>query len=84
MGQTKIVTVFKYIMENTVEQVYGIPLEFSWLIINHQNILTLQKKKSQLSKFSLDGGTDNSAIGRLDVREAIVTHIASVDDNYRT
>ncbi|RYP37998.1 hypothetical protein DL767_002726 [Monosporascus sp. MG133] len=50
MGQTRTVTVVKYITVKTVEQ----------------NILTLQKKKSQLAKFSLDGGTDNNAMGRLD------------------
>ncbi|RYP69277.1 hypothetical protein DL770_008287 [Monosporascus sp. CRB-9-2] len=50
MGQTRTVTIFKYITVKTVEQ----------------NILTLQKKKSQLARFSLDGGTDNNATGRLD------------------
>ncbi|RYP14627.1 hypothetical protein DL765_006242 [Monosporascus sp. GIB2] len=50
MGQTRTVTIVKYITVNTVEQ----------------NIITLQKKKSQLAKFSLDGGTDNNATGRLD------------------
>ncbi|RYP51600.1 hypothetical protein DL768_003107 [Monosporascus sp. mg162] len=50
MGQTRTVTIVKYITAKTVEQ----------------NILTLQKKKSQLAKFSLDGGTDNNATGRLD------------------
>ncbi|RYP07649.1 hypothetical protein DL764_002386 [Monosporascus ibericus] len=47
MGQTRTVTVVKYITVKT-------------------NILTLQKKKSQLAKFSLDGDTDNNATGRLD------------------
>ncbi|RYP79693.1 hypothetical protein DL769_002811 [Monosporascus sp. CRB-8-3] len=50
MGQTRTVTIFKYITVKTVEQ----------------NILTLQKKKSHLARFSLDGGTDNNATGRLD------------------
>ncbi|RYP62194.1 hypothetical protein DL771_009826 [Monosporascus sp. 5C6A] len=50
MGQTRTVTIVKYITIKTVEQ----------------NILALQKKKTELAKFSLDGGTDNNATGRLD------------------
>ncbi|KAF2684141.1 hypothetical protein K458DRAFT_38039 [Lentithecium fluviatile CBS 122367] len=50
MGQTRAVTVVRYVTENTVER----------------NILTLQEKKSQLAKFSLDGGTDDKATGELD------------------
>ncbi|OCL09465.1 DNA repair protein rad5 [Glonium stellatum] len=50
MGQTRTVTVIKYVTEKTVEQ----------------NILMLQKKKSRLAKFSLDGGTDDNATGKLD------------------
>lgn len=49
MGQTRNVTVIKYVTEKTVEQ----------------NIVMLQKKKSQLAKISLDG-MDDSATGRLD------------------
>jgi hypothetical protein len=38
----------------------------------NQNILALQKKKSRLAKFSLDGNIDNDADGRLEVSSLFV------------
>ncbi|KAK3687177.1 P-loop containing nucleoside triphosphate hydrolase protein [Podospora appendiculata] len=50
MGQTRTVTVFKYITEGTVEK----------------NIAKLQKSKSRLAKFSLNGKDDGDGNGNLD------------------
>jgi hypothetical protein len=43
----------------------------------------LQKKKSQLAKISLDG-MDDSATGRLDVREASLFRTVDTDNYCRT
>ncbi|KAF4989707.1 hypothetical protein FDECE_14622 [Fusarium decemcellulare] len=50
MGQTKTVTVFRYMMENTVEE----------------NILALQKKKGNLAKFTMDGNSGDGVSGTLE------------------
>ncbi|KAI0376819.1 SNF2 family N-terminal domain-containing protein [Hypomontagnella monticulosa] len=50
MGQTRTVTVVKYVTESTVEK----------------NIVFLQDKKTRLAKFSLDDNTDGSSSGALD------------------
>ncbi|ETS75548.1 hypothetical protein PFICI_12492 [Pestalotiopsis fici W106-1] len=47
MGQTRTVTVFRYVVESSIEQ----------------NIQTLQKKKKNLAKFTLDGsGTESGSL----------------------
>ncbi|KAI4595119.1 hypothetical protein KJ359_007094 [Pestalotiopsis sp. 9143b] len=47
MGQTRTVTVFRYVMQSSIEQ----------------NIQTLQKKKRNLAKFTLDGsGTESGTL----------------------
>ncbi|KAK6223996.1 hypothetical protein LQW54_000142 [Pestalotiopsis sp. IQ-011] len=47
LGQTRTVTVFRYVMQSSIEQ----------------NIQTLQKKKRNLAKFTLDGsGTENGTL----------------------
>lgn len=47
MGQTRTVTVFRYVMQSSIEQ----------------NIQTLQKKKRNLAKFTLDGsGTETGTL----------------------
>ncbi|KAJ3548305.1 hypothetical protein NM208_g1071 [Fusarium decemcellulare] len=50
IGQTRKVTIFKYVTKSTVEQ----------------NIVALQKKKSGLAKFSLDGSTEDMQSDGLD------------------
>ncbi|RTE70723.1 hypothetical protein BHE90_014873 [Fusarium euwallaceae] len=50
MGQTRPVTVTKYIVKRTVEE----------------NILSLQKKKSSLAKFTLDSGPEDEVSGKLE------------------
>ncbi|KAF4998446.1 hypothetical protein FDECE_11787 [Fusarium decemcellulare] len=50
IGQTRKVTIFKYVTKDTVEQ----------------NIVTLQKKKSGLAKFSLDNRTEDTQSEGLD------------------
>ncbi|KAI0444887.1 SNF2 family N-terminal domain-containing protein [Xylaria telfairii] len=45
MGQTREVTIIRYILENTVEQ----------------NIINLQQKKKRLAKFTFDTGTETSS-----------------------
>lgn len=71
MGQTRTVTVVKYITEKTVEQVrwfYCLAFLEILLIMPSQNIVGLQQMKSRLAKFSLDSTTDEDATGNLDVR----------------
>ncbi|KAJ4013298.1 hypothetical protein NW752_007594 [Fusarium irregulare] len=50
MGQTKTVTVFRYMMKNTVEE----------------RILALQKKKKALAKFTLGGSSGDGVSGSLE------------------
>ncbi|RSL93099.1 hypothetical protein CEP52_013448 [Fusarium oligoseptatum] len=50
MGQTKTVKVFRYMMENTVEE----------------NILILQKRKGNLAKFTMDGNSGDGVSGNLE------------------
>ncbi|KAI1467939.1 SNF2 family N-terminal domain-containing protein [Daldinia caldariorum] len=50
MGQTKEVEIFRYVMEKTVEQ----------------NIVSLQRKKKHLAKFTFDAGTEETQSGALD------------------
>ncbi|RSL75564.1 hypothetical protein CEP51_010756 [Fusarium floridanum] len=50
MGQTRPVTVTRYIVKRTVEE----------------NILSLQKKKSSLAKFTLDSGPEDEVSGKLE------------------
>ncbi|OTB16744.1 hypothetical protein K445DRAFT_317035 [Daldinia sp. EC12] len=50
MGQTKEVTIFRYIMQKTVEQ----------------NIVSLQRKKKHLAKFTFDAGTQETQSGALE------------------
>ncbi|KAJ8129489.1 hypothetical protein O1611_g4142 [Lasiodiplodia mahajangana] len=50
IGQTRSVTVFKYIAKGTVEE----------------NIVSLQKRKSHLARISLDGNSGDNAEGKLE------------------
>ena len=71
MGQTRTVTVVKYVTEKTVEQVrrrYHLTFPEILLTVPSQNIVALQRMKSRLAKFSLDSTTDENATGSLDVR----------------
>ncbi|RYP77538.1 hypothetical protein DL771_001111 [Monosporascus sp. 5C6A] len=49
IGQTRVVTVFRYVTKGTVEE----------------NILELQRKKSNLAKFTLDDGPEDEKSGKL-------------------
>ncbi|RYP59359.1 hypothetical protein DL769_008578 [Monosporascus sp. CRB-8-3] len=50
MGQTRVVTVYRYVTRDTVEE----------------NILELQRKKSNLAKFTLDSGPEDEKSGKLE------------------
>ncbi|RYP40561.1 hypothetical protein DL767_001561 [Monosporascus sp. MG133] len=50
MGQTRLVTVFRYMTRGTVEE----------------NILELQRKKSNLAKFTLDDGPEDEKSGKME------------------
>ncbi|KAJ3459956.1 hypothetical protein MRS44_016029 [Fusarium solani] len=58
MGQTKPVKVFRYMMENTVEEVI--------LPRSAPNILILQKRKGNLAKFTMDGNSGDGVSGNLE------------------
>ncbi|KAK0639572.1 P-loop containing nucleoside triphosphate hydrolase protein, partial [Cercophora newfieldiana] len=51
MGQTKRVTIFRYIVEDSVEE----------------HIITIQKKKRNLAKYTLDSGSGETISGSLEV-----------------
>ncbi|KAK3984615.1 SNF2 family N-terminal domain-containing protein [Cladorrhinum sp. PSN332] len=51
MGQTKEVTIFRYMMKNTVEQ----------------NIISLQQRKKNLARFTFDAVGDDDVNGKLEV-----------------
>lgn len=73
MGQTKTVKVFRYVMENTVEEVIhhqtgsGMQLVIQVGANASQNILILQKKKANLAKFTMDGNSGDGVSGNLEV-----------------
>ncbi|RYP05096.1 hypothetical protein DL765_009941 [Monosporascus sp. GIB2] len=56
IGQTRPVTVTRYIVKKTVEEVcnYSAKFDGSRVLTSLQNILRLQQKKSALAKFTLD------------------------------
>ncbi|KAI1477417.1 SNF2 family N-terminal domain-containing protein [Daldinia eschscholtzii] len=56
MGQTKEVTIFRYIIQKTVEQ----------------NIVSLQRKKKHLAKFTFDAGTQETQSGALEDLEFVL------------
>lgn len=65
MGQTREVTVFRYVLQNTVQQVrpYCLPASkvgvMSAFAESSQNVVKLQKKKSGLAKFTLSRADQN-------------------------
>lgn len=75
MGQTKPVKVFRYMMENTVEEVIlpqvgsGMQLVIKIGADTSQNILILQKRKGNLAKFTMDGNSGDGVSGNLEVRD---------------
>lgn len=74
MGQSNIVKVFRYIMKNTVEEVrfrqsrlWGHRLGLALKANMIQRILALQKKKTDLVKFTIDGSSRDGVSGTLEV-----------------
>lgn len=69
MGQQRELTVIRYVAVDTVEQV--LPSSTVLNLVNwelHQNIVSLQRRKTRLAKVSLDSAEDN-AEGGLEVCE---------------
>ncbi|KAI0599782.1 SNF2 family N-terminal domain-containing protein [Biscogniauxia sp. FL1348] len=56
MGQTREVTIIRYMMLNTVEQ----------------NIIALQQKKKRLAKFTFDAGTEETISGTLEDLKSVL------------
>jgi hypothetical protein len=90
LGQTQQVTVMRYIMENTVEQVV-----FSGRTIYHcqaltpvsKNILAIQKRKEKLAQFALKAGLEQSPSERFEVsgiHELIYYQVVFLLTQYRS
>ncbi|SPO03118.1 uncharacterized protein DNG_05800 [Cephalotrichum gorgonifer] len=78
MGQTRTVTVIRYVVERSVEQVKKDPasrqnkyMTLKLMGSGERNIVHLQKKKKHLAKFALNG-TDETAAGKLDDLKFII------------
>lgn len=78
MGQKREVTIFRYVLQNTVEQVINVPilpvtLETKLTRTLFQNVVKLQEKKRGLAKFTLSTGADQKGISdSMQVREPSV------------
>lgn len=62
MGQQREVTIFRYVLKNTVEQVSQIIHHFEPETSTDmfQNVLQLQEKKKKLAKFTLGARSDQN------------------------
>ena len=75
MGQTRPVTVMRYIVRRTVEEVHDDSTNLNKVrrLPSLQNILILQQKKSTLAKFTLDSGPEEGESGKLEVRVSFLS-----------
>lgn len=70
MGQTRPVTVFKYIMEGSVEQVTHPPFSTSKCANSQKSIVKLQERKTRIIKLSMQDKDANESDANLDVRSS--------------
>lgn len=69
MGQTRPVTVYRYIMNESVEQVFLHIHSMLWILANsEQSVLKLQQRKTQIIKLSMQDKNDDESDSNLDVR----------------
>lgn len=70
LGQSREVTVLRYVMKSTVEQVCILPQPLACSPLTFtQNIIEFQKRKEKLAKFTFDGGLEDSLPQKLEVGE---------------
>lgn len=72
MGQKSEVIIFRYVMQNTVEQVndrfhFPHPPSVARVADPAQNVVNLQKRKSGLAKFTLGSGSEDNISTTLQV-----------------
>lgn len=72
MGQKSEVTIFRYVMQNTVEQVHQITVFLCTILRLEiadpvQNVVNLQRRKSGLAKFTLGSESEDNVSNTLQV-----------------
>lgn len=67
MGQTREVIIYKYVLQNTVEQVSPPPRNSQPVLSTVQNVVTLQEKKRKLARYTLGSRSEESISDAVEV-----------------
>ena len=70
MGQRRTVTIYRYVVDKSVENVSGVMFQRACRenLTGFQNIVNMQRRKRNLAKYTLDAASGEGSCSGLDVR----------------